>query len=101
MTEDVSVDRNDELADWNVEDNLDILTRLTDWYRRFIGVTDQNDLSILALWTAHTHLIEQMLTTPRLRVDSTVWESGKTTVLDTYIGCASTHYRRPSCRHRR
>ncbi len=60
----------------------EVLDALADWYGRFIAVTDPDDLFILALWTAHTYLVEELYTTPRLLVDSTVFGSGKTTVLD-------------------
>jgi hypothetical protein len=75
------VDRSDEMLEWYAEDH-DILTRLTNWFGRYIAVTDPHDLFILALWTVHTFLVEVLYTTPRLRIDSTVFGSGKTTVLD-------------------
>jgi Protein of unknown function (DUF3631) len=74
------IDRSDEMLEWYAEDN--ILVRLKNWFSRFIAVTDPHDLDILALWTAHTHLVEVLYTTPRLRVDSVVFGSGKTTLLD-------------------
>lgn len=52
------------------------------WYQRFIAVTDPDDLNILSLWTFHTHLVIELYTTPRLQIDSVVFGSGKTTVLD-------------------
>lgn len=52
------------------------------WFGRFIRVTDDDDLGLLTLWTAHTHLVEELYTTPRLMIDSVVPGSGKTTVLD-------------------
>lgn len=59
-----------------------VLDRLVAWFGRFIAVTDPDDLYILALWTAHTHLVSELYTTPRLLIDSTVFGSGKTTVLE-------------------
>ena len=59
-----------------------LLHAIESWYRRFICVTDDRDLSLLAVWTLHTHVAESLRTTPRLQLDSTVPESGKTTVLD-------------------
>jgi hypothetical protein len=79
MTEE---DRSDELREWYAEDEIDILTRLRNWLGRFIAVTDPYDLYILALWVVHTFLVTELYTTPRLRIDSTVFGSGKTTVLD-------------------
>jgi Protein of unknown function (DUF3631) len=52
------------------------------WFGRFIAVTDPDDLYILALWAMHTHLVSELYTTPRLLIDSTVFGSGKTTVLE-------------------
>ncbi len=79
------VDRSDELHDWYAEDESDgaeLLDDLTAWFQRFIAVTDERDLHLLALWTVHTHLAVELYTSPRLRIDSTIPESGKTTVLD-------------------
>lgn len=42
----------------------------------------EDDLDLLALWSAHTHLAIETYTTPRLVLDSPVPGSGKTTVLD-------------------
>jgi len=83
MTEDI--DRSDELREWYAEDDPDGAELLDDtvaWYSRFIRVTDHDDLNLLALWTAHTHLVVELYTSPRLQVDSVVYGSGKTTVLD-------------------
>ena len=52
------------------------------WFARFIAATDELDLPLLALWTVHTHLVPQLRTTARLQIDSTMPNSGKTTVLD-------------------
>lgn len=59
-----------------------VLNAVRDWYKRFIAVTDDDDLDILTLWTVHTHLVRELVTTPRLLIDSVVPGSGKTTVLD-------------------
>ena len=79
------IDRADELRQWYAEDNPDgaeVLDATADWYGRFIGVTDPDDLNLLALWTAHTFLAPELYTTPRLQIDSTIFGSGKTTLLD-------------------
>jgi len=55
---------------------------LVTWWNRFIAVTNEDDLYLLALWVAHTHLVRELYTTPRLLVDSIMEGSGKTTVLD-------------------
>ena len=83
MTE--SIDRSDELLELYADDHPDGAELLSDtaaWYGRFIRVTDPDDLNLLALWTAHTHLVVELYTSPRLQVDSVVFGSGKTTVLD-------------------
>jgi Protein of unknown function (DUF3631) len=75
----------DELRDWYTEDTPDgavLLDRIKKWFGRFIAVTDPDDLNILVLWTVHTHLVVELYTTPRLQVDSVIFGSGKTTVLD-------------------
>lgn len=55
------------------------------WFRRFVFVTDESDLDIIALWTIHTWLCEETYTSPRLLIDSPVPGSGKTTLLE-HIG---------------
>jgi hypothetical protein len=41
-----------------------------------------SDLDLLALWAAHSHLVLETYTSPRLMIDSPVPGSGKTTVLE-------------------
>lgn len=60
----------------------ELLDDIKRWFGRFIAVTDPDDLNILSLWTVHTHLVIELYTTPRLQVDSVIFGSGKTTVLD-------------------
>ena len=43
---------------------------------------DPRDLDLLTLWAAHTHLVMETYTSPRLLIESPVPESGKTTVLE-------------------
>ncbi|MGV0778734.1 DUF3631 domain-containing protein [Mycolicibacterium elephantis] len=82
----MTINRSDELAEWYAEDEIpcgdEVLDELEKWYCRFIKVTFEGDLALLALWTVHTHLAPELYTTPRLQLDSTMPESGKTTVLD-------------------
>jgi hypothetical protein len=63
-------------------DGAALLDDIKAWFQRFIIVTDPDDLNILALWTVHTHLVKELRTSPRLQVDSVIFGSGKTTVLD-------------------
>lgn len=59
-----------------------LLDDVADWFGRHIAASNDADLLLLTLWAAHTHLVEQLRTTPRLMVDSIAPGSGKTTVLD-------------------
>ena len=59
-----------------------MLDRVRDWLERFICPTDPRDLDLLTLWAAHTHLVMETYTSPRLLIESPVPESGKTTVLE-------------------
>jgi hypothetical protein len=59
-----------------------VLNRILLWLTRFICPMDPRDLDLLTLWMAHTHLVEETYTTPRLLIESPVPESGKTTVLE-------------------
>lgn len=59
-----------------------VLTDVRAWLARFVNVTDDLDLDLLALWAAHTHVALETYSTPRLVLDSTMPGSGKTTVLE-------------------
>lgn len=60
----------------------DTLERVRAWLARFICTMHDEDLDLLTLWAAHTHLCQETYTTPRLVIDSPVPGSGKTTVLE-------------------
>lgn len=87
----ISESRNNEAE---LEDGLDdsdgldgsnmghMLNRLTAWFSRFIRTTSQDDIHLIALWCAHTYVVEQTYSTPRLQVDAIMRGSGKTTVLE-------------------
>ena len=64
------------------EAGCDLLDAVRDWFARFVCVVHEADLDLLALWTVHTHLVEETYTTPRLQLDSPIPESGKTTTLE-------------------
>lgn len=59
-----------------------VLNSVRAWFARFVRTMDEHDLDLLALWSAHTHLADDLYTTPRLVLDSPVPGSGKTTVLE-------------------
>ena len=52
------------------------------WLGTYICTVTEADLDLLTLWAAHTHLVIETYTTPRLQLDSPVPESGKTTCLE-------------------
>ncbi len=58
------------------------MDEVRDWLARFITPLNETDLDLLTLWAAHTHLVEETYTTPRLVLDSPTHGSGKTTVLE-------------------
>jgi hypothetical protein len=60
----------------------EVLDEVVAWYGEFIFLENPRDYEILALFTAHTWLIDLQRTTPRLLLDSPVPESGKTTLLE-------------------
>lgn len=59
-----------------------VLDEVREWFARFVCTVDESDLDLLTLWAAHTHLVVETYTTPRLILDSPVPGSGKTTVLE-------------------
>jgi len=58
------------------------LDAVRDHLARYVSTMRDSDLDLLALWAAHTHLVMETYTTPRLMIDSPVPGSGKTTVLE-------------------
>lgn len=56
--------------------------RVRRWLGRFICTVHDGDLDLLTLWALHTHLADDLYTTPRLLLDSPVPGSGKTTALE-------------------
>lgn len=60
----------------------EVLDNTVLWLARFIVVAEPQDLHLLALWAAHTHMVEKFWSTPRLIIDSAMPGSGKTTVLE-------------------
>lgn len=63
-------------------DGLKLAEDLLKWLRRYIVTMDERDLLLLVAWILHTHLADEVYTTPRLIIDSPVPASGKTTLLE-------------------
>ncbi|MDN6638948.1 MAG: DUF3631 domain-containing protein, partial [Yaniella sp.] len=61
---------------WGVLDEVD------QWLRRFILATTPEDIHLITLWAAHTYVVEETYTSPRLLIDSVMPGAGKTTVLE-------------------
>lgn len=61
---------------WGVLDEVD------QWLKRFILATTPEDIHLLTLWAAHTYVVEETYTSPRLLIDSVMPGAGKTTVLE-------------------
>ena len=71
-------------------DGAALLDRIAEWIGRFVLVIDPGHLSLLALWVAHTHLVEVLYTTPRLLIDSPPFLSvARAPSWSTFSGCAS------------
>ncbi|MEI5004718.1 DUF3631 domain-containing protein [Micrococcus yunnanensis] len=60
----------------------EVLEAVDAWLARFIRTTTPEDVHLLALWAAHTYVVEQTYTSPRLQIDSVMPGSGKTTALE-------------------
>jgi Protein of unknown function (DUF3631) len=63
-------------------DGAEILDQVRSWLATYICTVSEADLDLLTLWAAHTHLVIEVYTTPRLQIDSPVPGSGKTTCLE-------------------
>jgi hypothetical protein len=63
-------------------DGNELLENVRDWLATYISTVNDTDLDLLTLWAAHTHLVFETYTTPRLQIDSPIPESGKTTCLE-------------------
>ncbi len=62
--------------------DLSLLDDLVDWFGNYIKTGSAQDLWLLALWAAHTHVVQHTGTSPRLIVTSSLPGAGKTTVLE-------------------
>lgn len=66
----------------HVGDLSGLLTRIRNWYAKYIKFSNDRDLDIISLWTFHTYLCNELYYTPRLLIDSPMPGSGKTTLLE-------------------
>lgn len=60
----------------------DVLDLLREHVARYVCTVTEGDLDLITLWIAHTYLVNETYTTPRLLIDSPMPGSGKTTVLE-------------------
>lgn len=63
-------------------ESAQVLGDVRRWLTRYVRTLHEDDLDVLTLWAAHTHLMSVLYTTPRLILDSPVPGSGKTTCLE-------------------
>lgn len=59
-----------------------LLEDIHGWLSHYIKPAQPEDMDILTLWAAHTHLVRETYTSPRLLLDSPAPGAGKTTTLD-------------------
>lgn len=59
-----------------------VLEELKSWHARFIGTTSEQDLNLIVLFEAVTHVCMETYTVPLIVIDSISPGSGKTTLLD-------------------
>ena len=56
-----------------------VLDQVRHWLGRFIVTLRSEDLDVLTLWAAHTHMAIECYSSPRLMLDSAAPGAGKTT----------------------
>jgi hypothetical protein len=61
---------------------LQPLDGIAAWFQRYLSVPSEHCITVLALWTAHSHAPKTFYVTPRLIIDSAEPESGKTRILE-------------------
>jgi hypothetical protein len=59
-----------------------VLDATVDYLRRYVAFPSEHELVAVALWIAHTHLVERFETSPILAITSAEKRSGKTLLLD-------------------
>ena len=60
----------------------ELLTRIRNWYAKYIKFSNDTDLDVISIWTFHTYWCDELYYTPRLLIDSPMPGSGKTTLLE-------------------
>ena len=60
----------------------EMLELLLNWVSTYVIFQNERDKHIIPLWIIHTHLAEELYTSPRLLIDSPMPGSGKTTLLE-------------------
>lgn len=61
---------------------IPVIDRIRDHFGKYVLAVQSSHLDLLSIWAAHTHLVHETYTTPRLLIDSPTHGSGKTTVLE-------------------
>lgn len=60
----------------------EVINEVRKHFGKYVLAVQESHLDLLTIWAAHTHLVRETYTTPRLLVDSPTYGSGKTTVLE-------------------
>ena len=79
------IDRSDELAEWNAEDNPDgaqVLDELLAVLTKYVVLPDRHATAAVTLWIAATHALPAFDCAPRLIANSPDKRCGKTRLLD-------------------
>jgi hypothetical protein len=82
MSTDLAAEMHTVINERHAIDGNALLRDVRDWLATYICTVSEADLDLLTLWAAHTHLVIETYTTPRLQLDSPVPGSGKTTCLE-------------------
>lgn len=62
-------------------DGADLLDKISSVFKRYVALRSQRDADALALWVAHSYLLNSLTVTPMLAITSPEKRCGKTTVL--------------------
>jgi hypothetical protein len=75
-------EHDDDRIDARAEDGAVVLDDLALWFAEHLSLPSDHYATVLALWAAHTHLIDRFESTPRLAVLSPEKQCGKTRALE-------------------